>query len=237
MFYTSAMKNLTIKAMRKKPAWFGILALTATLSCGNAFAAVIYSQTFTGGTGALAGTTSTTGGGTWAGTNIINLNGITTGADGAVSLAFTPQSGFVYDITATINVTAANDSWLGVGFLENNDAYGFLGSPKTPTALRTGGWQTWAGPGANYTQTSNDVLIRLDTTASQWTASMYQGGTQMGSTYTYTSGNPTINYVGFVTEGTAVGSVSAFQLTAVPEPTAALLGTLGMLALLRRRRA
>ena len=230
------MKNLTIKAMRKKPAWFGILALTATLSCGNAFAAVIYSQTFTGGTGALAGTTSTTGGGTWTGANIINLNGNTTGVDGAVSLAFTPQNGFVYDLTATINVTAANGSWLGVGFLENNDAYGFLGSPKTPTALRTGGWQTWAGPGANYTQTSNDVLIRLDTTASQWTATFFQGGVQMDSTFTYTT-NPTITRVGFVSEGPAVGSVSAFQLTAVPEPTAALLGTLGMRALLRRRRA
>jgi hypothetical protein len=36
----------------------------------------------------------------------------------------------------------------------------------------------------------------------------------MGSAYTYTSGNPTINYVGFVSEGTAVGSASAFQLTA-----------------------
>jgi MYXO-CTERM domain-containing protein len=60
----------------------------------------------------------------------------------------------------------------------------------------------------------------------------------MDSTFTYTT-NPTINWVGFVSEGPAVGSVSAFQLTAtaVPEPTAALLGTLGMLALLRRRRA
>ena len=36
----------------------------------------------------------------------------------------------------------------------------------------------------------------------------------MGDTYTYTT-NPTINHVGFVSEGTAVGSVSAFQLTAV----------------------
>jgi hypothetical protein len=43
---------------------------------------------------------------------------------------------------------------------------------------------------------------------------MYQGGVQMGDTYTYTT-NPTINHVGFVSEGTAVGSVSAFQLTAV----------------------
>jgi len=232
------MKNLTIKAMRKKPALFGILAITATLSCGNAFAAVIYSQTFTGGAVTLAGTTSTTGSGTWTGANIINLNGNSTGVDGAVSLTFTPQSGFIYDLTATINVTAANGSWVGVGFLETNATYGFFGSPTTPTALRTSGWQTWAGPGANYTQTSNDVLVRLDTTASQWTAAFFQGGVQMGSTFTYTT-NPTINWVGFVSEGPAVGSVSAFQLTAtaVPEPTAALLGTLGMLALLRRRRA
>jgi hypothetical protein len=233
------MKNSTIKAIGKKPALFGILALTATLSCGNAFAAVIYSQTFTGDAVTLAGTTTTTGGGTWtrAGANIINLNGNTTaGAGGAVSLAFTPQNGFVYELTATIDVTAANGSWLGVGFLENNDTYGFFGSQITPTALRTSGWLTFAGPGVNYTQTSNDILIRLDTTADQWTTSMYQGGTQMGSTFTYTT-NPTITRVGFVSEGTAVGSVSAFQLTAVPEPTAALLGTLGMLALLRRRRA
>jgi hypothetical protein len=230
------MKNLTIKAMRKKPALFGILAITATLSCGNAFAAVIYSQTFTGGATSIVGTTSTTGGGTWVGANIINLDGNTTGVDGAVSLAFTPQSGFVYDLTATINVTAANASWLGVGFLETNATYGFFGSPTTPTALRTGGWQTWAGPGANYTQTSNDVLVRLDTTGALWTVAMYQGGVQIGNTHTYST-NPSINYFGFVSEGTAVGNVSAFQLTAVPEPTAALLGTLGMLALLRRRRA
>ncbi len=61
----------------------------------------------------------------------------------------------------------------------------------------------------------------------------------MGSAYTYTSGNPTINYVGFVSEGTAVGSVSAFQLTAtaVPEPStyAMVLGGIATLLLIRRR--
>jgi hypothetical protein len=231
------MKNLTIKAMRKKPAWFGILALTATLSCGNAFAAVIYSQTFTGGTGALAGTTSTTGGGTWTGANIINLNGNTTGVDGAVSLAFTPQSGFVYELTATINVTGANGTWLGVGFLETNSLYGFFGAKTTPTALRTADWQIWPQAFNANVLTSNEVLVRLDTTEALWKTAMYQGGDQIGSTYTYMDGNPTINYVGFVSTGDAVRNVSAFQLTAVPEPTAALLGTLGMLALLRRRRA
>jgi hypothetical protein len=56
----------------------------------------------------------------------------------------------------------------------------------------------------------------LDTTRVQWTAAIFQGGVQIGSTFTYTSGNPTINHVGFVSEGTAVGCVSAFQLKAIP---------------------
>ncbi len=221
--------------MRRKPALFGILAITATLSCGNAFAAVIYSQTFTGDNSPLVGTTSTTGGGTWVGAGFVGLNGNTVGG-GADSMAFTPQSGFVYDVTATINVTAANGSWVGVGFLETNTTYGFFGSQTTPAALRTTDWQIWPQAFNANSLTSNEVLVRLDTTGVQWKTAMYQGGIQIGSTFTYTT-NPTINWVGFVSEGTAVGNISAFQLTAVPEPTTALLGALGMLALLRRRRA
>ena len=204
----------------------------------KASAATVYSQTFTGGTGGLIDTTSTTGSGTWVGRDIISQNGNTTGNWGSSSLAFTPTSGFIYELTATINVTAANDSWLGVGFLQDNSNYGFFGTKTTPVALnRSGDWQVWAGPGANYTKTSNDVLIRLDTTGAQWTTSVYQGGTQIGSTYTYTSGNPTINYVGFISEGPAVGSVSAFQLTAVPEPSsfALVVGGIANLLLIRRR--
>ena len=203
----------------------------------KASAAVLYSQTFTGGASTLVGTTPTTGGGTWVGANIINLDGNSTGVGDAVSLAFTPTSGFVYDLTATIDVTNANGSWLGVAFLQDNNAYGFFGTQITPTALRTDRWQLWP-QAANYNQTSNDVLIRLDTTGAQWTATYFQGGAQIGDTYTYTGGNPTINYVGIVTEGAAVGSVSAFQLTAVPEPStyAMVLGGLLNLSLIRRRR-
>jgi hypothetical protein len=207
---------------------------------GKASAAVIYSQTFTGGTGALAGTTTTTGNGTWtpnAISSVVDRNGNTTAQYGSISLAFTPQSGFVYDLTATINVTDANGSWLGVGFLQDNDAYGFFGTKNNPAALRTAGWQIWP-QAANYTQSSNDILIRLDTTGAQWKTSIYQGGGQMGETFTYTSGNPTINWVGIITEGGAVGNVSAFQLTAVPEPStyAMVLGGLLNLSLIRRRR-
>ncbi len=197
-------------------------------------AAVIYSQTFNGGTGSLVSTTPTTGVGAWTGDNIINRNGLLEGGWGAVSLAFTPTSGLVYDLTATINTTSG--TWIGVGFLESNTTYGFFGDKTNPTLLNTKTqWQAWAGPGDNYDKTSNDVLIRLDTTGPQWTTSMYQGGIQIGSTYTYTSGNPTINYVGFVSEGSE-GTVSAFQLTAIPEPHTSTLASIALFLAFRKRK-
>jgi hypothetical protein len=196
-------------------------------------AAVIYSQTFTGGTGALVNTTPTTGDGTWTGDGILNRDGAVVAGSGADSLAFTPTSGLVYELTATINTTSG--AWIGVGFLQSNTTYGFLVEIKTPTLLNTAvKWQAWP-EGVNYIKTSNDVLIRLDTTGAQWTTSMYQGGIQMGSTYTYNSGNPTINYVGIVSEG-GTGTVSAFQLTAIPEPSACSLVLGGVMSLLLIRR-
>jgi hypothetical protein len=237
-------------SVQTKVALCGALLITTALLDSKASATTIYSQTFTGGAGTLAGTTSTTGSGTWAGGNILDLNGntyATPGINGAVSLPFTPSSGFVYDLSATISMSPAAN-WLGVAFLQDNAVYGFFGSKDTPTALRRnagGGDQGWElYPGASTgALTSNDVLVRLDTTGAQWTTSFFQGGTQIGSTYTYTSGNPTINYVGFVMEGAGsgvTGNVSTFQLTAVPEPsTYALLvaGGVGSLLMFRRRRA
>jgi hypothetical protein len=225
--------------MNKLAKYLPAAALGALLLIGGtskASAVVIYSQDFTGGASTLAGTAPTVGTGLWTGNNIINLNGNSTGVGGAVSLAFTPSSGFVYDLSATINVTAVNGSWIGVGFLPNNATFGWF--PSNPAALRTADWQIWPQAFNANVLTSNDVLIRLDTTGVQWTTSMYQGGTQIGSTYTYNTANPTINFVGFVSEGTAVGNVSAFQLTqAVPEPStyALVLGGIATLLLIRRR--
>jgi hypothetical protein len=231
------MKTLVKRIPQIKAAIFGVVFMSSGFLSDAAAQVVIYSQDFTGGPSALAGTTSTTGGGTWVGNGIVRLDGITAGA-GADSLAFTPQNGFVYNLTATINVTAANGSWIGVGFLESNGTYGFFGSQTTPTALRDTGWQIWP-PGFNSTNltTSNDVLVQLDTTAAQWTAAMFQGDTQIGSTYTYAT-NPTINWVGFVAEGPAVGSVSAFELTVVPEPSTWALLAMGLMTILffRHRR-
>jgi hypothetical protein len=193
-------------------------------------AAVIYSQTFTGGTGALVSTTPTTGAGTWTGDNILNRNGLLEGGWGAVSLAFTPTSGLVYELTATIDRTSG--PWIGVGFLQSNSLYGWY--PNNPTALRTDGWQIWPQAANATLLTSNEVLVRLDTTGAQWTTSMYQGGAQIGSTFTYLT-NPTITRVGFVSEGSE-GTVSAFQLTSIPEPSAYSLFIGGVMSLLLVRR-
>ena len=209
----------------------------AGLSVG-ANAVTVFSQDFPLIGDPLLGTTSTVGGGTWSGANLFNIAGYTQETGGAIALAFTPVSGKIYDLTATINIADAKGSWIGAGFLSTiNDAYGFTGSPNSSAAIRNdGAWTTF--PGGGYGITSTDLRIRLDTTGAQWVSSFYQGGVQMGSTHTYTTGNPTINYVGFVSEGPAVGSVSAFQLTAIPEPStyAMVLGGLLNLSLIRRRR-
>jgi hypothetical protein len=216
----------------------GILSvLLLIVGTGKASAAVIYSQDFPLDGNPLLGTTSTVGGGTWSGNNLFNIAGYTSGTGGAIALAFTPQSGYIYDLTATINIANDNGSWIGAGFLSTiNDAYGFTGTPNSSAAIRNdGSWTAFPGGGTGITST--DLRIRLDTTGSQWVSSFYQGGVQMGSAYTYTSGNPTINYVGFVSEGTAEGSVSAFQLTAIPEPStyALVIGGIATLLFSRRR--
>lgn len=74
----------------------------------------------------------------------------------------------------------------------------------------------------------------LDTTTPLWTATWFRDSIQI-HTAAYTT-NPTINYIGIYKHQTASGTVDNLSLTVVPEPSAALLGGLGMLALLRRRR-
>ena len=109
-------------------------ALILIEGTSKASATTIYSQTFNGGTGSLVTTTPTTGAGTWTGNGILNRDGAVAGS-GADSLAFTPTSGFVYDLTATINVTSG--TWIGVGFLQTNQTYGFFGDKTNPTLLNT----------------------------------------------------------------------------------------------------
>ena len=79
------------------------------------------------------------------------------------------------------------------------------------------------------------MTITLDTTNAFWSTYASINGAN-SDTFTYTTNPVDITHVGFGVQF-ATSEVSNFSLTAVPEPSVALLGGLGLMALLRRRRA
>jgi hypothetical protein len=226
------------------------LALASTLiPSSESSAAIIYEQAFTGGTGPLAGSTPTVenyvGDNVWtaAGGGSIHLNGDIQGG-GSVVLPFVPQAGQIYTLTSTLNWTSSAGDWIGVGFFNTNSVYGFLpgGGRNTPTVLSTknGQWQLWPQAMNLNKEGGNIVTTVLDTTQTNWTVSHYQNGSSVAmSAYEYMSGNPIINYVGFVSEGSQ-GTINSFQLSAIPEPASfgALAGFLAIgLVITHRRRS
>lgn len=236
----------TIKLLLATAALVGFAAVSAS-------AATIYSETFSD-TGALDGSTPdvTSGGATWTAsewqengsTATIATNDSNSNDDSAF-LAFTPTAGKIYTLSATMTVPTGGGTggWVGLGFADTNTTTGsfwandaaawFLYRPDTNV-------DTFLGPGTNGSLDegnhagSADFDIVLNTEGASWTAEWFING---GSVRTATFGtNPTINYVGFGRENGNTSAIDNFSLTAVPEPSAALLGGLGMLALLRRRR-
>jgi hypothetical protein len=132
-------------------------------------------------------------------------------------LAFTPVAGYDYTVTMTIDTTplggGGGGSWFTVGF--------------------TSSQHNWDGTDGGTIDTANLVRFNSNTV----------------TTITYTRSGADlvaagINYVGWVTDlpgyvnmnSSTQVKIDNFSLTAVPEPRAALLGGLGLLALLRRRR-
>lgn len=238
-----------------------LAALAAlALAVGTTQAATIYNHDFGGlATDGLNGVTpdTTTGANTWTASTNINADGsiasLGTTTDSAW-LAFTPQSGFVYTLTAVMGQAkggtgSEGGSWMAMGFSASNTTSTFQGTPNntSPWALHrsTGNGNnvvSFAGPGATVSEDHGAFVgtitmsIVLDTTDTQWTATWFQGATELREVTYAVDANPTISHVGFGRSNRAVGPVESFTLTAIPEPTTALLGGLGMLALLRRRR-
>lgn len=101
----------------------------------------------------------------------------------------------------------------------------------------------WNGTIANANGGDLDMRILLDTTggAGTWTATWFAKRPADGS-YTEVESarllpNESIDSVGFaLSDSATTATLQSFSLTQIPEPSAALLGGLGMLALLRRRR-
>lgn len=255
--------------------------MTAAFCCSVANAQIVYSNSFnvTGllGNQNISGTApdnvSDFAGGSssavWldaAGTNAVgqmarNGNVTATGND-SWTLPFTPQSGYIYNLTATLAFTGNTGSWVGIGFangnptdltgnqaqlgvnwllLQNYNAgvnYFSGGSPSLLAAPANG---TYFPAGAS----TNTVDLVLDTSSSLWTVSVSINGTPVvlnkvgagtGTTFTYTT-NPTIGGIGVFqhTGNTAPQNYhwSDLMLTAqVPEPSTPVLIGLGVAMML-----
>ncbi len=129
-------------------------------------------------------------------------------------LPFTPENGYVYTLTASVTVpTMTAGKWITMGFAATNPPLNTASDPRFGSTLVVGNPWTYLTEGsggdffyplrATTTGSSNlmsspgtyTVQLVLDTTGTQWKASEFVNGTQVGTTYTYSS-NPTITAVG-----------------------------------------
>ena len=141
-------------------------------------------------------------------------------------LAFTPQAGYVYTLEADITVNVdLGENWFTIGFVQNPTNWVVSGA-YTVGDYNIGTQQGIIRWNATNLGQTRHVTYTLDTTAPGWTNTLNIGYVGW---FTSFAGGLNINSQNQV-------SIDNFSLTAVPEPGAALLGGLGLLALLRRRR-
>lgn len=197
-------------------------------------------DTTSGSYGGTSGATWTSGASTLTGTDAPFTG------NSLAYLPFVPQSGHIY----TVTIVANDFSWGAVGFTTTttpsttanmNNVEGGNGAPawilyqSNVANLRRS--QATVNSSSAGSSGYNTVSLVLDTTAANWTIQGSMNGVSYGSAYTFVT-NPTINTVALSGEyGGAGMTVDSFSLTTnIPEPSAALIGSLGVLALLRRRR-
>jgi hypothetical protein len=138
------------------------------------------------------------------------INGSSGGVNGSATLAFTPQSGFIYTLTASFNeVTSTGNNWVALGFTEGQTSAGsnnpgrFIGPGGTagqPWMLYRGTGanqadQTFLGPGTGLPAVEwptpvtasrgapVDLRIILDTTNPAWSA-QWQAKNPADATFT-----------------------------------------------------
>jgi len=180
-----------------------------------------------------------------------------------VLLPFTPVSGYVYNLEASLTFTVVppGGGWGALGFAGNFPASSSSsGDPRFNQTILNG--QPWAllnyqaqGGGAvlYYSRTGflpnvpnlmtalntpYTINLVLDTTGSQWSTALYIDGTLVRN-YTYTAGNPSISSFGYGQTATTAGAYqwnSLTLITEVPEPSALALAGLGLAGLFALRR-
>jgi len=215
-----------------------------------------------GGTAPLEGSAPNVrpGSETW---DVVNAGGTGWDTDGSVLqntidqdkavLPWSPAGPGVYALNVSVDVPdgASDTQWMGVGF---RSAIG--GEPWENIGpwmlLRSTGRVTTFASGTDATRTNYDgydtgwheLMIELDTTGAQWTATYYIDGEQK-HTDTYTT-NPAISYLALVSNDLSaaqIGYFDNFRLEVpgiiIPEPSTFLIWSLGLVGLAwcaRRRR-
>lgn len=199
----------------------------------------------------------------WSDSGYFNAN--TQGAGRATAqLGFTPTTGNVYTLSATVSLTSGANpaAYLSLGFLSTSSSTALNNGwdSPTPTDPIAAPWvlvtigdnagTIYTGPGTQVNGTgfttgqtgdlTNDTFeLVLNTTAPTWTYQVYNEGTLVsGANPIQLPAGTTINYVG-MQGASAIGTVSNFELSSVPEPaTLGLMGVgaIGLLLIGRKRK-
>jgi len=172
----------------------------------------------------------------------------------------------LFTLSVILDRPANPKSWVSYGFLVDGATTGstFTGIDSAATiiyrsgtggvdgfaGLKTGGsveGSTLSPSGDPFSPAATGQLL---TTVLDLTSSAYNGTSSFGSVSFYGGAVDAANFLGsasisaemdfaklaLTTTGGGTGQVSYIELSQIPEPSAALLGGLGLIALLRRRR-
>jgi alpha-glucosidase len=219
--------------------------MVTAFGCSMGSAQIIYSNYFNGEEVTLSETAPTVANSFAGGINSAHwictfTNGVdgTVLADGAIAtnagcafLPFTPQSGHIYYMTASLAVPAGMANWVAMGFSQsanptNNPGharftddpigYAWMGAREGTGGqdVLYGGAKTGnqAGPGINAMPNAGTYKLEiiLNTLSAKWTMSAYAGGAQYGTNIVYDA-NPTIRFAGIGQTGFAGKSVAGIK--------------------------